>query len=76
MGSLALLPLGYALAGPLAEALGARHVLLVGSVLGLGMLGLTLLPRETRELGQGDLEDAAEASERVEPARGALVDVT
>jgi hypothetical protein len=51
-------------------------VLLVGSVLGLGMLGLTLLPRETRELGQGDLEDAAKASERVEPARGALVDVT
>jgi MFS family permease len=59
MGSLALLPLGYALAGPLANALGARHVLLVGSVVGLGMLGLTLIPRETRHLGEGDHADRA-----------------
>ncbi|HEY1509393.1 MAG TPA: MFS transporter [Solirubrobacteraceae bacterium] len=51
MGSLALLPLGYALAGPLANAFGARHVLLVGSLIGLVMLVITLLPRETRELG-------------------------
>jgi MFS family permease len=51
MGSLALLPLGYALAGPLANALGAQHVLLVGSLIGLVMLVITLLPRETRELG-------------------------
>ncbi|MGZ4233779.1 MAG: hypothetical protein ACXVVQ_20455, partial [Solirubrobacteraceae bacterium] len=73
--SLALLPLGYALAGPLAEALGARHVLLVGSVLGLGMLGLTLLPRETRELGQGGLA-SCEEDEAFEPTGKALVDVT
>ncbi|MGZ4186924.1 MAG: hypothetical protein ACXVFQ_18180, partial [Solirubrobacteraceae bacterium] len=72
---LALLPLGYALAGPLAEALGARHVLLVGSVLGLGMLGLTLLPRETRELGQGGLEEPEE-SDRFDPTGEPLVDVT
>ena len=69
MGSLALLPLGYALAGPLAASLGARHVLLVGSVVGLGMLGLTLLPRETRELSDRD-------ADRVDPASEALVDVT
>ena len=45
MGSLALLPLGYAIAGPLASALGAQHVLLVGSGIGLLMLGATLVPR-------------------------------
>jgi hypothetical protein len=75
MGSLALLPLGYALAGPLAEALGAQHVLLVGSIVGLGMLGLTLLPRETRELGQGGLEDPDD-NDRIEATGETLVDVT
>jgi MFS family permease len=50
MGSLALLPLGYLVAGPLASALGARTVLAVGGALGLGLLGLALLPRATREL--------------------------
>ncbi len=53
MGSLALLPVGYAAAGPLADALGARTVLGVGSVIGLALLGLGLLPRSTRELGDG-----------------------
>ena len=33
MGSLALLPLGYVLAGPLGEAFGAVEVLVVGGVL-------------------------------------------
>jgi MFS family permease len=50
MGSLALLPLGYFVAGPLAGALGARTVLGVGSVLGAVMLALALTPRSTREL--------------------------
>ncbi|HTQ67910.1 MAG TPA: MFS transporter [Solirubrobacteraceae bacterium] len=50
MGSLALLPLGYVLAGPLAEALGAQTVLGVGSVIGLAVLLLALVPRSTREL--------------------------
>jgi hypothetical protein len=50
MGSLALLPLGYFLAGPLAGALGARWVLGVGSVLGAAMLLGALAPRSTREL--------------------------
>ncbi len=45
MGSLALLPLGYVLAGPLGEALGGVEVLLAGGVLGLaGSLAVLLLP--------------------------------
>ena len=38
MGSLALLPLGFLLAGPLAAAFGARTVLGVGSAIGLVLL--------------------------------------
>ena len=53
MGSLALLPLGYVLAGPLAGAFGARTVLGVGSAIGVALLGLALVPRSTRELGDG-----------------------
>ncbi|MGI8411346.1 MAG: MFS transporter [Solirubrobacteraceae bacterium] len=53
MGSLALLPLGFVLAGPLAGALGARTVLLAGSVIGLVLLLVALVPRSTRELGGG-----------------------
>jgi MFS family permease len=51
MGSLALLPLGYFVAGPLAGALGARTVLGVGGALGAVMLALALTPRSTRQLG-------------------------
>ncbi len=51
MGSLALLPVGYLLAGPLAAVFGARTVLAVGSAIGLGLLLLALLPRSTRRLG-------------------------
>ena len=50
LGSLALLPLGYVLAGPLGEALGATEVLLGGAVLGFVVLALALVPRETRML--------------------------
>ncbi|MCW3056977.1 MAG: major facilitator superfamily 1 [Solirubrobacterales bacterium] len=50
MVSLALLPLGYILAGPLARELGAVEVLIGGSVLACIALGLGLLPRETRRL--------------------------
>jgi hypothetical protein len=50
MVSLALLPLGYVLAGPLASALGAVEVLLGGSVLAAIALALGLLPRQTRML--------------------------
>jgi MFS family permease len=55
--SLALLPLGYLLAGPLAGALGAVPVLLGGSVLASVALALGLLPRETRSLERIDGEE-------------------
>jgi hypothetical protein len=51
MGSLALLPIGYLVSGPLASALGAREVIALGSALSLGLIGLALAPRSTRELG-------------------------
>ena len=50
MVSLGLLPLGYLLAGPLANALGAVEVLVGGSVLALAAMALGMLPRETRML--------------------------
>jgi len=50
MVSLALLPLGYVLAGPAADALGATHVLLGGSAIAFVALALGQLPRETRML--------------------------
>ncbi len=69
MGSLALMPLGYLLGGPLASAIGLQTVLAVGSLIGLVLLTLALLPRSTRELG------AARSAEHVsrelgEEARG------
>jgi MFS family permease len=50
MGSLALLPLGYLLAGPFANAFGAVRVLEVGGVVGTGVMTLALLPRSTRTM--------------------------
>jgi MFS family permease len=50
MGSLALMPLGYLVAGPLAGVLGLRVVMGVGSILGVVALGAALLQRATREL--------------------------
>jgi len=46
MGSLALLPVGYLLAGPLGEALGSGLVLGVGSALAAGVLAAALGVRE------------------------------
>jgi MFS family permease len=68
MGSLALLPVGFLLAGPLAGAFGARTVLGIGSALGVVLLLLGLAPRETRELG-GDSAEQLARDIRVE-ARG------
>jgi MFS family permease len=52
MGSLALLPVGYVLAGPLGEALGAVEVLTVGSALALAALAGALLFRDVRDLAR------------------------
>ena len=43
MGSLALLPIGYVLAGPLEESVGATEVLAVGGALALVALAASLL---------------------------------
>ena len=50
MGSLVLLPIGYLVAGPLANAFGARTVLGVGGAVALVLLLLGLAPRSTRQL--------------------------
>jgi len=50
MVSGALLPLGYALAGPLGSAIGAVPVMIAGSGLALLAFVLGLTPRETRSL--------------------------
>jgi MFS family permease len=50
MGSLALLPIGYVLAGPLGERFGATEVLGVGSALALAALLSSFLVREVRSL--------------------------
>ena len=60
MGSTALLPLGYLIAGPLADAFGARTVLGVGGIIGVGLLMLGLMPRSVRELGPGPDGESAE----------------
>jgi MFS family permease len=61
MGSLALLPLGFAIAGPLASAYGARTVLSVGAGVALVMLVLAMVPRGTRDLaGDGAAPGSAE----------------
>jgi hypothetical protein len=50
MGSLALMPVGFFVAGPLAAGLGARNVLGLGAVIGLVLLAGGLIPRATRQL--------------------------
>jgi MFS family permease len=59
MGSLALLPVGFLLAGPLAGALGARTVLGVGSLVGIALLLVALAPRSTRELSGASAQQLA-----------------
>jgi MFS family permease len=74
MGSLALLPLGYLLAGPLAGAFGAATVLGVGSAIGILLLLVGLLPRSVRELG-GEAS-AEELASEVEVETGGEAEIT
>jgi len=61
MGSLALLPLGYLLAGPLGALVGGRRLLLSGGLVGAAAMALALLPRSTRALARlDDLPDPAD----------------
>lgn len=64
MGSLALLPAGYLLAGPAASAFGATPVLLYGGLLGVGACALGLLPRSTRTLRRLEEHSAPAARPR------------
>jgi predicted MFS family arabinose efflux permease len=73
MGSLALLPLGFVIAGPLASVFGARTVLGVGSAIGLVMLAMALLPRSTRQLGQEPSAEQLSDDVGVEAGREAEV---
>jgi hypothetical protein len=68
MVSLALLPLGYVLAGPLAHALGAVEVVVGGSVLAVLALAGGLLPRETRMLERLEADDGT--ARAGQPPRG------
>ncbi len=63
MVSGAMLPLGYALAGPLGQSIGAVPVMITGSALALAALALGLLPRETRTLARLEAGDTAAAAE-------------
>jgi MFS family permease len=62
MVSLGLLPVGYALVGPISHALGAVNVLVGGSALACVALALGLAPHETRALERR--EDSAAALSR------------
>jgi hypothetical protein len=66
MGSLALLPLGFAIAGPLASAIGARTVLGVGAAVTFVTLLAAMTPRSTRQLSLSEQV----ADHVVEEARG------
>jgi MFS family permease len=50
MGSLALLPIGYLLAGPVAAVLGEQEVLIGGGLVGVVAMSLALLPVSVRQL--------------------------
>ena len=58
MGSLALLPAGYLLAGLFARHFGAAHVMIIGGLIGTVSCALGLLPRSTRTLTDIDYDDA------------------
>ena len=58
MGSLALLPVGYLLAGPVADLVGGVEVLLAGGVIGTVAILLALTPTSTRTLTRLDSRTA------------------
>jgi MFS family permease len=65
--SLGLVPLGYVLAGPAADALGAPEVLLGGAIIAFVVLALGLLPTETRMLERLRHDDETPGFALVEP---------
>ncbi len=75
MGSLALMPLGFAAAGPLAAALGARAVLGVGAGASLVMIALALVPRSTRTLSGAGPRSAEQLADDVEVEAGGEAEI-
>jgi MFS family permease len=61
MGSLALLPFGYLLAGPVGEAVGSREVVALGAAVGLVALAASLLAREVRYVKSATPSSGVEA---------------
>lgn len=66
MGSLALLPLGYLIAGPIAAAIGASTTLVAGGAIGTLSACCALLPRSTRTLRRIESAAAAVAEPRID----------
>ncbi|HVE73786.1 MAG TPA: MFS transporter [Mycobacteriales bacterium] len=50
MGSLALLPIGYLVAGPVAARLGGTRTLIGGALMSFVIMAMAVLPRDTRML--------------------------
>jgi len=70
-GSIVILPVAYALAGPVADWIGVRETLLAGAAIGSGCSVVALLSRSVRELQRLDDEAAAPsqvAEPEIEPA--------
>jgi MFS family permease len=67
LGSFVALPVGQLLAGPLAQAYGAREVIVVGAVVYAGVVVIALLDRSVWGLGRAD-EDALPEAAQPTPA--------
>jgi MFS family permease len=67
MGSIVLLPIGFLLAGPAAEATSPEAVMVVGGILTAGLLVLGLVPRETRRLPRVERAPSPAVEMRVLP---------
>lgn len=65
MGSLLLLPVGYLLAGALADPVGGPELLVAGGLVGTAVMALALLPRSTRELVRLEAPAAAAVDPRI-----------
>jgi MFS family permease len=65
MGSLALLPLGYLLAGSAADHYGAVPVMLVGGAIGVAAMALGTTPGSTRTLTRLEDPDHPDRAERI-----------
>jgi len=68
LGSVALWPVGLAIAGPIGEALGPRDVVIFAGVAGGLCIALGAIPRQTRALRAGPASDADERAATIKVA--------